>query len=140
MTILSRDFAGLLTCAGRGAAAGGFSSPEGNSPGWRRDTRARRIGREVKEGKKKTLGPGKGEHRAASGGLSGARPWDHEPRREGQVGARPGFHCSPSRLARSLPPRAAGSAPLRAARETRCANGSPGGEGGGGLEAAPLGV
>lgn len=37
-----------------------------------------------------------------------------------------------------LPPRAADSAPLRGARETRFANGSPGGEGGGGLEAAPL--
>lgn len=81
-----------------GAAAGGFSSPEGDSRDWRRDARARQIGREgVRVGKSKP------EERGREGAPGGARPWDHAARR-GETG-RPG-RCSarvPSRLARSLP-------------------------------------
>lgn len=110
MTLLSRDFGGLLTCAGRGRPLGGFSSPEGNLRGWRRDCRARPIRREeVKEGKENP-GNGKGrEHAAASAGLSGARPWDHaavrdEAGRPGRCSARvPRLAVAARSLAPSLP-------------------------------------
>lgn len=145
MSILSRDFGGPLTCAGRGRGGrgtgrggGNFRAPRelrgigGGNPGV-----AARIGREEgKRGKKKNARSGRGR---APGGAGIRRA----KRRAGQVGARPGFHGWPSVAALPLPPsfspspRCGLSAPLRGARETRCANGSPGGEGGGGLEAAP---
>lgn len=73
---------------GKGAAAGGFSSPEGVGRGLEeeegRPCAADWAGRSEKRGEEKTLGAGKGEHRAARGPGITLLPLSCEARRQGQ--------------------------------------------------------
>lgn len=125
-------FEGPFTCVRRGAAKGCFRAPREFLRDWRRDAGARAElgGKKLKKKKKKEKRkPYNKLYRGRSGGGGGlgitlvrvAAAWP------GRCSA--GVSSADRRV--SLAPHAVGSArPLRWARETRCAKGSRGREGG----------
>lgn len=132
MAVLSRDLKRVFPCAGREGGGrpkglfeprGSFAGLEEGHPSWR----GRLGGKEWR--KRRSL---YGQRRGSAGGAR--RPRDHARAGRGALarsvlgrGSAAGRPCVASR---SLPAPRGVRAPLRRARETRCANGSPGGEGG----------